>query len=98
MKHGQSQLLMSTGDGGDVKDDDNEESAPQECCMQLRQVRRDCRCAMIRDMMQEMEEEEGFRGPECRGRCQEMMMRGRYLPAMCNVKPHTCRMSQGVGY
>ncbi|ONK74739.1 uncharacterized protein A4U43_C03F9660 [Asparagus officinalis] len=73
-------------------------AAPEECCAQLRQVREGCRCRGIREMVQEVKWEEGFRGRECRGRCGEMLMRGKLLPAMCSVEPHRCEMRQGVGY
>lgn len=94
LRHGpqRAPLLLMTTDASD------NEGAPEECCAQLRQVREGCRCRGIREMVQEVKWEEGFRGRECRGRCGEMLMRGQLLPAMCSVEPHRCKMTQGVGY
>ena len=99
LQHGPRRpLIISSISSGNRDDNDENVGAPEECCMQLRDVREDCRCRSIRDMVQEVKWEQGFRGrAECRGRCREMMRRGRFLPAMCSMEPHTCMMRLGVG-
>ncbi|KAB1200534.1 2S albumin [Morella rubra] len=72
-------------------DEDNQMQHFQQCCRQLRQMDRECRCEGLRQMMRQMQGM--MRGEEM----QEMTEMARDLPGECGVGPQRCQMRSG-GY
>ncbi|KAM4103002.1 hypothetical protein ACJW30_06G045900 [Castanea mollissima] len=56
----------------------------KQCCRQLRQMDRDCRCEGLNEMIRRQRDQ--FQGQELR----EMMQIAENLPNECNLSPHHC--------
>lgn len=56
----------------------------KQCCKQLEEVKQECRCDAINQML--LEDEKRVESHKLEG----VIRRARNLPAMCNMKPHRC--------
>ncbi|KAH7675674.1 Bifunctional inhibitor/lipid-transfer protein/seed storage 2S albumin protein [Dioscorea alata] len=75
-----------------LRDEEQEhQQPPQECCSNLSNLSRDCRCPILQKVMQEMQQSSpGEQGQQQ----QEMVARAERLPEMCGLRPQRCQMRQ----
>ncbi|KAB1200532.1 2S albumin [Morella rubra] len=90
LRHCQN-YMMQQSQGRGRFDEDNQMQHFQQCCRQLRQMDRECRCEGLRQMMRQMQGQ--MRGEEM----QEMTEMAMDLPGECGVRPQRCQMRRG-GY
>lgn len=86
MRSGRTAMLRTI-----LQEDEEQEDQqpPQECCSNLSNVSRECRCPILQKMMQDMQQSRpGEQGQQQ----QKMVSRAERLPEMCGLRPQRCHI------
>ena len=67
-------------------DTSSEREQRQQCCRQLKQLSRNCRCDGLNEMLRQLKGQ--LQGQDLR----EMMQIAQNLPKECNIKPRSCEI------
>ncbi|XP_058072669.1 2S seed storage albumin protein-like [Magnolia sinica] len=85
LQYGQGGRLLMVGTAR------NQGQVPQECCQQMRNVREECRCEALRQMVREQQQQPGqgeFQGEEQ----EEIQQRAENIPDQCKLRPQSCQI------